>query len=369
MSTLVLVRNRSKVVSNLDLGPILAALNVQVKRDYAGAWNATPPNIIGGIVPAGARVSMTLDLIDDDPSSPGELGDHSVDANGNPIGRVLCVPALSNGFGNPLIDVCSVLSHELLEMLGDPFSGAWADDGHGGLIAWELCDPDQGTTYAIGPCQVSNFMLPAFFDPARKGARTNHVGTGLAPCKVAPNGYAIVEIGGTPTAIFGAHVSREQKLKALRGRLGVRLVKRGGPEALARHLAAVAGARLAGASSPPHVEVEKGEPMPASRSSTVPGAGVEQATHDLTPIAPMTCSSTLPPATLPTDAAIYAGNGQPPSENRTKLLGLLFDMAALKPFVETGELRFKNAYDAVRARALELAPAYTWDLRDSASES
>jgi hypothetical protein len=96
-----------------------------------------------------------------------------------------------------------VISHEVLEILGDPYITWWADGNDGRQYALEVCDPVEGDAYVIDGVSVSNFVGPRYFsagpgpyDWMRKLS---------APFSMSPGGYLIVRSpGGEPSQIFGA---------------------------------------------------------------------------------------------------------------------------------------------------------------------
>jgi hypothetical protein len=90
-------------------------------------------------------------------------------------------------------------SHELLEMLGDP----WGNRLHGAaaLPGWEgtsrrvrylveLCDPCEAFTYPVGGVELSDFLLPNFYRSSpRATAGYSHLGRLTEPLQIADGGY------------------------------------------------------------------------------------------------------------------------------------------------------------------------------------
>ena len=126
-------------------------------------------------------------------------------------------PVLDNG-GNALTDplsVCSVLSHEVIEVIGDSACNCWAQRADGSLVAWELCDPVEGDSYKLSVLSeagttvtgtVSDFVFPAWFNPDEKsGAPLDQMGLLSSPFEVRDTGYAIVMTGGTVSEQWGEH--------------------------------------------------------------------------------------------------------------------------------------------------------------------
>jgi hypothetical protein len=149
--------------------------------------------------------SVTLQISNDDPRSgwriyirdtsdgtQGALGYHSTKMF-TPVGFVFTDQCAANQ-----ASISSVLSHELLEMIGDPNAKSYLPMVGGGFMARELCDPVQADLYIQGETEVSNWVYPRYFDPkasAVDGA-LDKMGKCLRPFEVRSNGgYAIVDKG------------------------------------------------------------------------------------------------------------------------------------------------------------------------------
>ena len=173
---IIAVQNLSTLISSRDSYDMTLLVNRQLRDHVAPAWGLLPPSVTflpqGG---AGARYGAIIGILDD-ADQAGDLGWHAEGPDADVYGRVFARPVLSNG-GNALtadLSVCSVLSHEAIEVLGDPACDLWAQRADGLLIARELCDPVESDSYrmtitAQGGEQVtgtvSDFALPAWFDP------------------------------------------------------------------------------------------------------------------------------------------------------------------------------------------------------------
>jgi len=157
--------------TNFALSPsVIEALEIQVNRDFAPFWNvhvklttATNP----GTVPPGAWYL----LIADTDTQAGALGWHD-QTLGRPYGEVFVVPAQQSG-----VDLSTVLSHELLEMLADPYVSSMVQftdaQGSQNLSPVECCDAVENDQYDITTSNgikvaVSNFVTPAYFDQKSK---------------------------------------------------------------------------------------------------------------------------------------------------------------------------------------------------------
>jgi hypothetical protein len=166
---------------------IAAALQKQATRDLGPIWNVaatvdafdrlrhvpigTWPIIIGGRVPPGA-------------------GGFHTDRNGQPLSLV-----------RPFEDIdelCQVCSHEMLEMLIDPFGSNFVagdspmpDQGRVQFLL-EVCDPSEAAEfgYTINNLLVSDFYTPQYFDPVQSpSVRYSFTGAITEPRQVLQGGY------------------------------------------------------------------------------------------------------------------------------------------------------------------------------------
>ncbi len=200
------VQNLSTAVSDEDVQRYVAALNVQMTRDFNNSpWVAEglaqPVESVvfvpkGQAVPADTWHMEVLDTVD----QPGALGYHEdakFDAKSEgprkrakhssrglrsdnqlplaKIGAQLCLEAK--------VPVSEVMSHEGLEAACDPQVGSENEilkDKRGGKIYLrEVCDPVQETPYPIElsgeeEVPVSNFVMPAYFGLPQQVAPTEY---------------------------------------------------------------------------------------------------------------------------------------------------------------------------------------------------
>lgn len=133
----------------------------------------------------------------DNADQANALGYHDVDPNGMPYGRVFI--QVCRQAGVPWI---SVLSHEVLELLGDPGANQWANDPTGRLWAFEMCDAIQNHLYQIDGEMVSDYVLPEFFIPGSDGPY-DRLGKLSDPFTIN-DGYSIVARVSQVSQIYGA---------------------------------------------------------------------------------------------------------------------------------------------------------------------
>jgi len=124
------------------------------------------------------------------------LGYHETNLRGIPYGFVFT--ELSRELGE---NWTVTLSHEVLEMLGDPEANLLVQGPHPNnagktVFHWfEMCDAVQSESYKIDGVEVSNFVLPLYFtENDEKGARNDflgrtHGGKTLLSFGVNPGGY------------------------------------------------------------------------------------------------------------------------------------------------------------------------------------
>jgi hypothetical protein len=173
------------------LAAIVGALNAQTHSDFGPAWGLAVPNVhLGG-------TGVPIHLFDN-PDVAGALGYHDVDPNGLPYAHVFTDPSFEQG-GSDWISgpyaVSSVISHELLEMLGDPVANRFAFDGQATLWCQEACDAVEASSYPRHGIPVSDFVLPAWFNPNHAGP-FDYLGHLPGPFTIEAGGYSIVEQAG-----------------------------------------------------------------------------------------------------------------------------------------------------------------------------
>jgi len=164
----VSIVNQCSVLQDSDVKPVVDALQIQVTRDFAPAWGIDAELIF---VPKGQTpdANTWMLLLLDNSDTQGALGYHDLNPVGMPMGKV---------FAKTDLDCQSswsiTLSHELLELLADPdinlttFVQTSPQSGY--LFAFEMCDAveDDQFGYEINGVQVSNFVLPAYFQRSIK---------------------------------------------------------------------------------------------------------------------------------------------------------------------------------------------------------
>lgn len=184
----VAIVNESSVCTDEEVAQITAALQRQVNDDFRSTWGiaAELTAVPKGQAPSAA--AWVLGVFDDS-DQPGALGYHDLTPQLHPVGKVFAATDQQDG-----AKVSVTCSHELLEMLGDPYINTTSlDPETGRLYAYESSDAVEADElgYEIDGVTVSDFVLPQFFDPqhAGKGQPLSFKGNVHEPFSLAPGGY------------------------------------------------------------------------------------------------------------------------------------------------------------------------------------
>jgi hypothetical protein len=193
MGSQIAVINESTLINDATLATFVAAMQVQVGRDFAPIWGRYAKLTYvpkGGSIPADHWWLAVLDTSD----AAGALGYHETTASGKPLGKVFVKDDLDSGSS-----ISVTLSHELLEMLGNPFINLTAFDVTANqlhqIFMHEMCDPceDDSLGYNVNGVRMSDFLLPEWFDPsAPAGTPLTFNKTIASPLTLATGGYMSV---------------------------------------------------------------------------------------------------------------------------------------------------------------------------------
>jgi hypothetical protein len=199
--TSVAIINRSTVLTDDAVRVAVAALQKQVIKEFADSgW---PQAEVAFLDPTAAINPGQWSLILlDDTDQAGALGYHDLPQaeNGMPIGYVFAKTDAQYGLSWTV-----TASHELLEMLADPWieKVALHQIGETGalLYSYEVCDAceDDALGYDINGVRVSDFVYPAWFQDWRPNGSTkfDHTGAIDAPFRLAGGGYISTFTPGT----------------------------------------------------------------------------------------------------------------------------------------------------------------------------
>lgn len=195
--------NRSDIATDEEVQSVARAINRQIEGDFAPYWSFGARLRLEGAIGAAPNVETLADMrgdavlyLWDQPDVDNALGYHDSNFAGIPYGFVFT--KLSQQLSEHW---STTLSHEALELLGDPQTNLLAAGPHPAdrrhhVFHWfEMCDAVQAETYKIDSIAVSNFVLPAYFTPGeQEGARNDFLGRAyggatLQSFGVNPGGY------------------------------------------------------------------------------------------------------------------------------------------------------------------------------------
>lgn len=209
MTLHIAVLNRSTRVSVADAVRMTAACSRQLRLHASPAWNRAVPGVAFIADETHLMPGVCPVYLFDNSDEAGALGYHDQTPAGLPYGRVFAGTVLDNN-GTVLTGDNSVsvtLSHELLELFGDPECNLWATASDGYDYAVELGDPVEADSYIMSGTgvSVSNFATPAYFDEApEEDARFDYLGRLIAPFSMTAGGYLIRKKSGKVSQVYGA---------------------------------------------------------------------------------------------------------------------------------------------------------------------
>lgn len=190
----IAIKNQSTVVTDAQAQAVVAALQIQLDRDWYPAWNTTATLVFlnkNQAVPAGAWPLYLLDTSD----VAGALGYHDETNRGVPYGRVFVKTSQQYGYSWTV-----TLSHELLEMVANPHVNLTvfrqSSNSAGSIYFFEVGDAceDDSFGYRINGILVSDFVFPAWFDSFQltAGTRYDFMNRITAPFQILTGGYVSV---------------------------------------------------------------------------------------------------------------------------------------------------------------------------------
>jgi hypothetical protein len=194
----IVVINKAATPLGVDLDKLIAALQLQLDRDFVPRWGTPAKLVKGKDFVKGSWAIVFLD----DADQPGALAYHDLTPDGLPLSKVFVRTTVNAG---ELVSVST--SHELLEMLVDPAINLMSDGPDPKLAyAYEVCDAVEETTYLVGGIALSNFVFPSFFETFRKPKSTqfDFLGKLTRPFQLLKGGYQSVWKNGKWTSVFAS---------------------------------------------------------------------------------------------------------------------------------------------------------------------
>lgn len=183
------VINESSVVDDGTVEQYTQDLQTQLDRDYAKLWGVTAKL---NFVPneQNADHSHWWQVVMDTTDQVDALGYHFVTDQGQPIGYTFAKTDIAYQE-----EPSTTLSHELLEMMGDPdinqtVTVELAETHKTRQYAYENCDAVEALSYKIGNTSVSDFVTPQWFIPSSPtGTRFDYLNKVSSPFQLLEGGY------------------------------------------------------------------------------------------------------------------------------------------------------------------------------------
>lgn len=196
---IVAVVNHSTVVSDTEVAATVDTLQQQVTNHFEPHWNVGASVMVVDSTAAGHAMRLRasevvqqlpdgawlLSILDDSDQADA-LGYHELDAKDIPIGKVFARSDQADGLSWTV-----TASHELLEMLGDPYANLCVQiRADGTAVAYETADAveDDQFGYEIGGVLVSDFVYPSWFIGGSPGP-WDYGGHCTGPLQLLAGGY------------------------------------------------------------------------------------------------------------------------------------------------------------------------------------
>lgn len=220
----ILVINKSSAVTDAQIQSWLPAFNVFV--GHVCEWWPRSVSLVW--CPPDKEPPLAWKLVFADKSDQaGDLGYHDFTPDGRPISYVFAADVKADGSSIPV-----TATHEIAEMIADPWISENFQISNTRFFAKEICDPCEADEFAysikvqpFAAVKVSDFVLPKWFIPKSTGQfdRNKKID---APLKILPGGYMSVFTAGGGWKQIGASKSgrvadlgKDPKKKGQFGRL------------------------------------------------------------------------------------------------------------------------------------------------------
>jgi hypothetical protein len=202
MSTSISIVNKSTLVQDIELLPIIVGMNTLL-HTLVQDWNLPPLHCIMDI--GKPKNGLAVYVVD--------TPDVRVPTNeSRPYGIVYIKPIFDNG-GSLYTGAASVsqyLSHEVFEMAGDLSASKWWKIYGNTYIAGEICDPVQGecVQLTVGNTLISfsDWVLPSWIDLKNETGPFDHLNVLKSPYIMDHAGYMVTLVDGNIVYKFGHKV-------------------------------------------------------------------------------------------------------------------------------------------------------------------
>jgi hypothetical protein len=183
----IAIMNQSGLVSDDDIRAMIPAFERQTNTDLAAVWPVQPMHF--AFYPAGSPPPpgswWLVFLVDSDQAD--DLAYHDLTDEGLPLSKVF-VRTLREE--NASLSVGA--THEICEMVVDPWLNGAYQSQTDAFWANEICDPveDDRYGYSIGNVLVTDFVTPAWFAYPHAAGPYDYMRHVRAPFEVLTGGYA-----------------------------------------------------------------------------------------------------------------------------------------------------------------------------------
>lgn len=221
-SPTIVIECTTKRADRAALKRAVQAIQKQVDRDFFPLWGWRAKLLLE---PKRKPPGAMLITVREREQGNSDDGYHFID--GVPATRVF----IRNSEGD-LVDYFPTLSHEVLEMIADPGVNLFAEGYFKyrgrrvkGYVAYEVCDPVQENLYTIDGINVSDFVVPEWFEPEREAGsmKFSFKDAVDGPFRAAPQGYFDAVYRGRMRTIWG----EEADTKKVRHRKQARVDRQG----------------------------------------------------------------------------------------------------------------------------------------------
>lgn len=165
------------------------AWDLWLGRDVCAAYSSLPVGVREYGDKASVPAGMPTMIADARSDVPGALAYHSLDTDGHVIALLGVQTCRDDG-----ADPAAAGAHELGEAFRNPYVNKWVDMPDGlWSMSQELCDPVQDLMYQVNGVNMSNFVLPDYWNPdAVLGVdKLDYMGALTLPFTRTPGGYFV----------------------------------------------------------------------------------------------------------------------------------------------------------------------------------
>ena len=200
------ITNKSTVVAYTEAQQWMPALQ-QFAHLVAMGWNLITPTLHYGPPPDQERWQI---LILDNSDQAGALGYHDFTPGGKPIAKVFAKTDQQYQ-----ASVTVTLTHELAEMMVDPYIALAAQTDASSFYAYEVGDPVEADTdgFTVDGVLCSDFALPNWFIPGAPKPYDHRL-LCTTPLQIRPGGYAQKYVNGQWTQLGDASKADPDRLRA-----------------------------------------------------------------------------------------------------------------------------------------------------------